>query len=265
MIPFALTFAAFAVWTLVGLGLLVAIGADSREPRLILTTPLIGSALMLLCLFVLSHAGLAMDDVALPTVVLLIVSSATIVVFRRPGVPVPAVGIAVLAVVGAFLVGWPFFTFGFDWLANGNDDMANYVLSATKLLHHGLLMQMDVAGIRQDRDYASALQNLHSQGARPGSDIMLAGFAGVVGRPPYQLFMPLIVAFNMTAVFGGAALAMQASRKWRAAYLAALLLITSPLAAFGVVQQLLPQVWGLGLATGIFALIVRQKLHGRPD
>ena len=90
---------------------------------------------------------------------------------------------------------------------------------------------------------------------------MLAGFAGVTGRPPYEVFMPLIVAFNMGAVCGTAALAVQATRKWSTAYLAAVLLVTSPLAAFGVVQQLLPQVWGLGLAAAMFAVLMNEKVH----
>jgi hypothetical protein len=46
--------------------------------------------------------------------------------------------------------------FGFHWIANANDDMANYVLSATLLQHHGLIAPLDVAGLTHDRDYATA-------------------------------------------------------------------------------------------------------------
>ena len=52
----------------------------------------------------------------------------------------------------------------------------------------------------------------------------------------------------MSAVCGTAALAMQASRKWWVATVAAVLLALSPFASYGVLQELLPQVWGLGLA-----------------
>jgi hypothetical protein len=179
-------------------------------------------------------------------------------------VPAPALATVALAVAGAFVVGWPFFEFGFDWIANGNDDMANYVLLGTKLLHNGLLGHIDIAGLSQDRNYSTALQTLHSDGSRPGADIMLAGISGVTGRPPYEVFMPLIVAFNMSAVCGTAALAVQATRKWSTAHLAAVLLVTSPLAAFGVVQQLLPQVWGLGLAAAMFAVLMKDELHRDP-
>jgi hypothetical protein len=55
---------------------------------------------------------------------------------------------------------------------------------------------------------------------------------------------------------------MQATRRAWAASIAALLLALSPLAAYGVVQQLLPQVWGLGLAVALCALLMRPELHG---
>ena len=71
--------------------------------------------------------------------------------------------------------------------------------------------------------------------------------------------MPLILALNLVAVCGTAALAMQASRRWWAAFVAGGLLLVSPLATYGVVQQLLPQVWGLGLAAALLALLMRES------
>ncbi len=76
--------------------------------------------------------------------------------------------------------------------------------------------------------------------------------------------MPLILALNMSAVCGTAALAMQASRKWWVATVAAMLLAFSPFASYGVLQELLPQVWGLGLAAVLVALLMRPELHGEP-
>ena len=80
---------------------------------------------------------------------------------------------------------------------------------------------------------------------------MLAALSDVTGRKPYEVFMPLIISFSLTTVCGAAALAMQAATRWWAASLAAFLLVVSPLETFGVVQQLLPQVWGLGLAAAL--------------
>ena len=264
MIALVLTFVTFAAWWLVGLALLAAIGANMRELRIVLTAPALGSAVTMLPLFVLSHAGVAMKDGAPVTVGALLVASGVILAFRRPRVPAMVVPVVGICVAYLFLVGRPMLKFGFNWVANANDDMANYVLSATKLLNHGLLMPFDLMAVAHDRDYPSALQGLHTWGARPGSDITLAGFAAVTSRPPYEVFMPLIVAFSLCLICAVGALALQATHHQWAAVAAAVLVAASPLTAFGVLQQLLPQVWGLGLAAALFALLMRPELHRAP-
>jgi hypothetical protein len=263
MIPFLITLAAFAAWWVIGLGLLAALQADTRDLRVALTAPLVGTAATVLLLFFLSHAGVAMADGAPPVIAVLLLSSTLIIVVKRPPIAWGVWPIVALAVANALLIGWPMFEFGSGWIANANDDMANYVLSATDLLHHGLLGQIDFAGLRHGRDYVTVVRGLHDAGSRPGADITLASLSAVTGRPAYQVFMPLIFALNMSGICAAGALAMQASRKWWAASLAALLLVTSPLAGFGVLAQLVPQVWGLGLAAALLALLMREDLHTR--
>ncbi len=129
------------------------------------------------------------------------------------------------------------------------------------LLHHGLLAPFDVAGLAHQRDYATLLQSLHKIGSRPGADITLAALSEWTGRLPYEVFMPLIFALGLCGACGAGALAMQATSRWWAAAVAAAFLLISPLATFGALQQLLPQVWGLGLATALFALLMRVELH----
>jgi hypothetical protein len=73
--------------------------------------------------------------------------------------------------------------------------------------------------------------------------------------------MPLILSFTMCTICGTAALAMQAARRWSAALVAAILIAISPLATFGTLIQFMPQVWGLGLAAALFALLMRSELH----
>jgi hypothetical protein len=264
MTAFALTFAIFAALWLVGLGLLAAIGADTRSLRLVLTAPALGSSVIVLGLFLLSYAGVAMNASAPAGIAVLLVASALALALRRPPLPRAAAVVIAVCLINLLLVGRPLFTFGFHWIANANNDMANYVLSATKLLHHGLLGSFDVAGLAHDRDYATAFQGLQSAGARPGAEITLSGLAAVTGRPPYEVFMPLILALNLSTICAAGALALQAARRSWVAILAAGLLAVSPLSAFGVLQQLLPQVWGLGLAAAMFALLMREELHGQP-
>jgi hypothetical protein len=140
--------------------------------------------------------------------------------------------------------------------------MTNYVLSAQDLLHHGLLASIDFRGLEHGRDYATVLTLMHVAGARPGSDLLLAFVSQVTGRPAYQAFMPTILAFNLCGASAVGALALQATRRWWAAILAAGLLLISPLASYGVLQQLLGQVLGLGLGAALCALLMRPELHG---
>ena len=262
--PLVVTLAAFFAWSTIGLALLAVLRADTRELRMVLTAPVLGTTATMVPLFLFSEAGLGMQSVARPTAAVMLLGSAVIIAWRRPRLPVSAVPVLGVCLAYVVLVGRPFFTFGFHWLSNANEDMANYVLSATKLLHGGLLAPLDIAGIAHDHNYPTALQALHNSGTRPGSDIMLAAFSAVVGRPPYAAFMPLILAFGLCALCGAAALAMQAANKAWAALLAAVLLAASPLQAYGVLQELLPQVWALGLATALFAILMRSEVHRRP-
>jgi hypothetical protein len=251
-----------AVWWLVGTALLTVLGCETSQLRIVLTAPAIGTSLTAMVVFIFSEAGVPIAECAIPIAIVLVFGSAAIVAIRRPGVHAGVIGVIAVGIAGLPLVGWPMFSLGFGWLANGNDDMANYVLSAQQLLKHGVLDSIDFKGLAQGRDYTTVLAGLHLTGGRPGGEILLAFVSRVVGRPPYQAFMPVILAFDLCAASAAGALAMQfAQRSW-AAILAAALAVVSPLAAYGVVQQLLAQVLGLGIAAALLALLMRPELHG---
>jgi hypothetical protein len=256
-----LTLALFAAWWLIGVAVLVAVRADTASLRIALTAPVLGMAATVLSFFVLSHAGVAMEACALPVTIVFLVGSAAVIAVRRPTFPASVAPVLAVCIGALVLAGWPMLVYGFGWIANANDDMANYVLSATQVLHHGLLAPPDLVALSHDRDYPSVVETLHAFGSRPGADIMLGAFASVARRPAYQLFMPLILALNLCTICGTAALAMQASRRRWVAVIAAALVAVSPLATFGVLQQLLAQVGGLALATTLFALLMRRELH----
>ncbi len=156
------------------------------------------------------------------------------------------------------------FRFGFDWIANANGDMGYYVLSATHLMGHGLQSAVDFHALANNRDYATSAQTLNLAGLRPGTQVALAGLAAVTGRLPVALYMPMSIAIAMGGICATGALAMQASRRWWAATVAAALLVVSPMAAYGVLQQLTPQVWGLGLAAALFAWLMRPEIYRTP-
>jgi hypothetical protein len=262
MSSFELTVAVFAFWWLIGMGLLAAVRADTTSLRIVLTAPILGTCVTVLPLFVFSEAGGTIEACALPTGIVLALGAVLILAIRRPRVHAGAAAVAGTCVGCLPLLAWPAFSLGFRWLANGNEDMTNYVLSAQDLQHHGLLASMDFGSLTSGRDYSTTFSYLHTLGARPGSDMLLAFVSQVAGRPTYQMFMPVILAFNLCGACAVGALALQAARRWWAAVLAAGLLLVSPLASYGVVQQLIAQVWGLGLLVALCALLMRSELHG---
>jgi len=263
MTSLLLTVSAFALFWLLGLALLAGVGAETSSLRITLTAPALGSCVLLLPAFMLSHAGVAMENAALPLLVVLALIAAIVLAVRRPPLPPGVVPVLVVCGVGLALTVGPMLDFGFHWVANANEDMSNYALSAQELVHHGLLAPLNIRALTQGRDYATTLTGLHLLGARPGSDLMLALVSAITGHLPYEVFMPVEFALNLCGVCSVGALAMQGTRRWWAASIAALLLVISPLATFGVMQQLIAQVWGLALGTALFALLMRSEFHSK--
>jgi hypothetical protein len=254
----------FVSWSVVGFATLGALRVETNSLRLVLTAPVLGTAVTGLPLFVLSRAGVGMSQGGPAVVVVLLLGSIVFLAVRRPSVPRAVAPVIAVCLAGLPLAAWPMWRYGFHWLAFANDDMANYVLSATYLLHHGVLAKIDVAGISHYRDYASVSATLHRMGSRPGADITLSALSGVTGRPPYEVFMPLMFALEACTVCAAGALAMQATRRWWAAAFAAGLVAVSPQATYGVLLQLVPQVWGLGLAAALCAVLMRRELYRPP-
>jgi hypothetical protein len=266
MVAATLALAIFLCWALCGLALLALLRTNVRDLRISASAPILGSAITVLPLFIASNAGLAMSRVAPALLLITLLASAVVIAVKRPTPrwsvgPLFAVSLLELAVVGS-----PFFTFGFDWIANANGDMAFYVLAGSHLLGHGLQSPVDYHTMALGRDFTSAAQSLELRGLRPGTQIELAGVSAMTGLNPAQVYMPISLAVAMASVCGVGALTMQATRKWWAATVAAILFVALPLAAYGTLEQLLPQEWGLGLALVLFAWLMRQELYaGNPS
>ena len=256
-----LVLALFAGYWLVGLGTLAAVKADTTQLRVVLVAPALGSALLDLVLFAFNYAGMGVEHCAVPVTVVLLVGAAVALAIRRPTVNVRALAVVGVCLLGLLLVVGPMITYGFRWDSAGNDDMGNYVLSALQILHHGLVVPFDVSGIAHDRDYPTYLQVLHTIGSRPGADIELAGVSQLTGRLPYEVFMPFILSLQLIVACATGALALQSARRWWAAPIAAALVLVSPEASYGWLQQLLGQAAGLGLAAALLALLMDRELH----
>src|SRR6266516_6016447 len=98
--PLGLTLGLFAAWWLIGLAPLAALRVDTRDLRLALIAPALGTCVATLPGFVASRLGVALDDAALPLALGLGAASAAILAWRRPPVHAGA-----LAVVGICLAG----------------------------------------------------------------------------------------------------------------------------------------------------------------
>ncbi len=255
------TLVVFLAWWLIGLAFLALVRANVRSLRIALTAPALGSGVTVIPAFILSHAGLSVDSGAAPLAGVLLVASVVVLAIRRPRVAAGVVPVLGLCVVGLLLTGWPMFSLGFRWLANGNEDMSSYVQEAVQIMHHGLLAPLDVDGLNRGVDYVTTSLTFLLWGQRPGSVITLAMLARLTGRTAYAVYMPLNLALSLTAACGAGALALTVARHWWAALIAVTLALVSPLSTFAVMQQLLPQVWGLAAVLALLALLMRIELH----
>lgn len=256
-----LTVVLFGAFWLIGLAALVVLGIDVATPRVAMAAPAFGVAVTALATFLISYAGAGTGSFAVPLVCVLLVASSAVVAVRRPPVPATALLVAGIAVVGFLIAATPMFSLGFRWIANANDDMANYSLSAQQLIHHGLTTPADLVGLLQGRDYPTVLTTLHRLGSRPGSDLLLSVVSVLTGRASYEVFMPVTFAFAMAGICAAGALAAQDVRRRWAAPVAATLLVISPLATYGVLQQLIAQAFGLAVGVAFLAFILRPSVH----
>ena len=165
MLALGFTVAVFLVWFGIGLAALTALRADVRQLRVVLTAPVLGTALNLIPLFVLSNLGFGMTKVARPTCVVLIAASAGVLAWRRPRLPLailPVLGVCVADLL--LLEGARCSSSVSTGIANANGDMAYYVLSATHLMKHGLQSAVDARGLADNRSFSSSAQTLNLRG-----------------------------------------------------------------------------------------------------
>src|SRR5216684_5807146 len=96
MLAVLLTLGLFLVWCVVGLAALAALRVDVRDTRVALTAPILGTALTVLPLFVLSNAGVPMDPGALPVWGILLAGSLLVLAWRRPRLSLAVLPVLVL-------------------------------------------------------------------------------------------------------------------------------------------------------------------------
>lgn len=259
MLAALVTIGLFAFWAMLGYALLARAGTRLTPVRDFLLAPAVGMVVNALPLLMLNMAGLPLSRVAYPAAVLLPAGAVALLWRVRPGVPARA-GWPFLGPLAATLLitGGPMFYFGFDWLSFCNDDMANYVMGAQRLIDGGYYAFPASAELLSGYDYTKYLYFLHVPGMhRPGSEILLGFVATVTGLLPVQIFMPVIVAMHLALVAAAAAMVYQGERQRRAAIAAAWLMSLSALTGLGTLYQLIGQVGGLAVFTACVTLLFR--------
>ncbi|MDY3563307.1 hypothetical protein R5W23_004807 [Gemmata sp. JC673] len=260
-----LSVALFVGWTAVGL---VALNAGRfRGPvRKLLIAPTVGFALFGIGALIgvrtgvpVGRSGAALGCAALALALVGLVRSGV----TRARVAAHAKRFAPFAAVIAatfLLTGWPLLRYGFDWVANGNDDMANYCLGATGFRDHGFLHVPTPEELTGGQDGTQAAWFIYFDPEtltqnRCGSELTLALVSVWTGLTPQQAFMPVILALNAALVAATAALVLLGIRRRSAALAAAALLAVSSQTGYGVVQQLIGQSGGLALLCVSVALV----------
>jgi hypothetical protein len=162
---------ALALWTFVGLGILSALRADFQSLLLVLTAPALGLSALTIAVFLLSRAGLPVRDFALPLTAGSVLLAATALALRRPRLPASALPVAIMSIVAIAVTAEPMLTFGFDWIANANDDMTH---SSTT----GFSAPLDVRGLINGGSAARC-----SPRPAPISSVRSPGRAVAAGHP----------------------------------------------------------------------------------
>jgi hypothetical protein len=254
-----LTWGLFLLWAVIGMAVLRLARHRWTLPALLLA-PTVGFAAVLVPTYILVRFGVPVRLCGPPVLLALLAASAVVLWRLRPA-RVRAAGlwrqgrVFALVLAGAFtLTAWPLAVYGFDWVANGNDDMAYYCLAATGYLDHGYASVPTLEELTAGRDNSKSLWFFYILGQVRPSEISVALASSYTGLTAQQVFMPVIVALNLALVAAASALAAVGAGR-RAALCTGTMLAVSAATTYGVVQQVLGQVGGLALLCAALALV----------
>lgn len=259
MLAFLLLITLFCTWGFIGYVLLFALWSRRNLLQNMLLAPAVGAALVVILIFSLSRLGIPVKRFGPGVGVALLATSCYL--YRKLDVVIPFKHFRLYSLVlllTLFATGRPIFDFGFDWLSICNDDMSNYVLAAHRFVDYGYFDVLPFRELFQNRDMSSYYWEMHGrEGARPGSELMLAWVISCTPWTGHQVFMPIIVALNLCLVSATGAMALQGRKMRKAALLVCLLIGLSAMSTFGMTLQLIGQVFGLTMLISSVTLVMR--------
>lgn len=259
MFALGLSISLVVFWGVTGLALLAVLHTQRNLLRNMLLAPVVGVAATVLPILFLSRAGLPVSRFGIPLTAALLLLNVGLIWRLRPVIPLrhylPFAGVLMLALL---MTGWPMLEFGFDWVSFSNDDMANYVLAAHRLVNHGFMDIPNLDELVRGRDYTLIYWFMDVIGGhRPGSQLLLAWVVTMTGLTGHQIFMPVILALHLALISATGALVCQSRRFHLSAKLTCALLGLSALNSLGALYQLIAQVGGLALLAGCGTVLLR--------
>jgi len=266
MIAFSITLCLFLYFAVVGYAILQVFPSRLKPALHLLIAPTIGLCATLLPVFYLNRFGLPVKSFSLYLTLALIVISVFIFLKRKPHIAIRRITIALtLSILVLLPTSWPMLIYGLDWVAVGNDDMANYCLAAQRFYHEGFFDKPDMQNVLNGSNYSQAYWFMHvAGGVRPGSELILAWAWGVTGIEAPRIFMPIISALHLCLAFAVSSLAAIATKRKWVWVIALLLFAINPLSSWGVGQQLIGQVGGLPLLVVLISLLFRDTRTSVP-
>ena len=259
MMTLVTTLLIFAFLALCGRGWLAAFNVRIGHARTWLIAPVLGFCLNVVLFLITNQAGIPLEKVARLICAGLFVLSVGAITWRRSW---HARGLGLFVLIGLGLLAisaWPMLHYGFNWTSYGNDDMTNYCLGAERMLRHGFYDVPTVAELA-GTDYSQYYWFMHVAAlVRVGSEVLLSGVAGTIGRPPVEVFMPVMFSLAVAQLWALGALLYTCPRRRRHALLACALLIFCPLWNYGTLVQLIAQVGGIGLLLAMITMTVRRR------
>lgn len=257
--PLLLTLVLLGYLALTGRGWLALWGVNLGHTRSWLIAPSLGLALNAVTLLILNQAGWPVMSFARPMMIAFTVLALGVAIRRRQWPHRDLLPFALIALLGLGLGAWPMARYGYSWISYGNDDMTNYCLSAQRALHDGFYRVPEFAELAGG-DCTQFYWFSHvALLMRAGSELMLAFVAGVIGRPPVDIFMPLIFSLALTQLLALGGLLYSCPRRKSRALVACLFLAVSPLWIYGSLHQLIAQVGGVALLMATLTLTARTR------
>jgi hypothetical protein len=251
--PYLVMIALLLFWGGLGWTVLKLLQVRCDSARLLLLSPLTGICVVLVLVLWLNVAGLPIESFTRPLTACLALVAGFGIIRWSPVHTLGRTGVILAIVISSLIVcGLPSVLYGFDWIANSNDDWANYNLGALRFLKGGYFAAPHPEAMTQGLDYPAYYWFFYvAYGTRAGCELLLAWLAGLLGWNPFFVFMPVILAFQGVLLLSATALAARFLTKRYVLNAGLALTAFSPFSFYAVQQQLIAQVVGLAVLAGL--------------